>query len=680
MIRLPICLSLYLISGIGALSPAFCQTTDPKPPAIDKSSSYYNFAMGHYYAELAGAYGNRSDYVNKAVDYYKLAIKQDPSATFLAEELTDLYIQAGQLSKAVTEAEEMLKQNPENLEARRILGRIYTRMIGDTQQGKVDDNMLRKSIEQYSKITQKDPKDLDSWLILGRLQRVSRNSLEAEKAFKQALAQDSENDEALTGLAMVYSDLGDNKNAVEMLRRASEKSPNPRTLAALASFYEQARDFKSAADAWKKALALSPEDTRLKRALAQDLLFSERLDEALALYGEIAREEPRDPQVQLRISEIYRQKRDFEKAREAYNKAKELDKDNIEVRYDEVNLLDAEGKPDQAITVLKTILDETAKKQYTDAEKSGRGTLLERLGTLYRSTNKYPQAIAAFRQISDLEPNAAPSVAIQVIETHRMAKDLAAARQESDAALKKFPKDRSVALEHASLLADTGKTDQAVTELRALMSGGKDREMLLSIAQIYDKAKRFTDEQSALDQAEKLSTGKQDREGVRFMRGAMFERMKNYEGAEAAFRSVLKDDPDNAGALNYLGYMLADRDVRLDEANKLISRAVELDPQNGAYLDSLGWVYYRQNRLDQAEDQLRRALEKMSKDPTVHDHLGDVYFKQGKVKEAIAQWQASLKEWDSTPPADLDPLEVAKVTKKLESARVRVAKESGANR
>ena len=160
------------------------------------------------------------------------------------------------------------------------------------------------------------------------------------------------------------------------------------------------------------------------------------------------------------------------------------------------------------------------------------------------------------------------------------------------------------------------------------------------------------------------------------MRGAMFEKIKNFDAAESAFRSVLKDDPDNAGALNYLGYMLADRNVRLEEANKLISRAVELDPQNGAYLDSLGWVFYRQNQLDKAADQLRRALEKIGKDPTVHDHLGDVYFKQGKVKEAIAQWQASLKEWEATPPAELDPVEVSKIGKKLESARVRVAKES----
>jgi tetratricopeptide (TPR) repeat protein len=139
---------------------------------------------------------------------------------------------------------------------------------------------------------------------------------------------------------------------------------------------------------------------------------------------------------------------------------------------------------------------------------------------------------------------------------------------------------------------------------------------------------------------------------------------------------VLDADPENSGALNYLGYMLADRNVRLEEAHKLVSKAVELEPQNGAYLDSMGWVYYRQNRLEEAADYLQRALRKISKDPTVHDHLGDVYFKQGKIREAIAQWQSSLKEYEANnAQADVDPGEMAKVSKKLESARVRVAKE-----
>jgi tetratricopeptide (TPR) repeat protein len=121
--------------------------------------------------------------------------------------------------------------------------------------------------------------------------------------------------------------------------------------------------------------------------------------------------------------------------------------------------------------------------------------------------------------------------------------------------------------------------------------------------------------------------------------------------------------------------MLADQNVRLPEAQDYIKRAVDLDPGNYAFLDSLGWVYFRLNRLDDAEQQLGRSLQLMEKDPTIHDHLGDVYFKEGKLKLAISQWQSSLKAWSSSAPSDLEPDEVAKVQKKLDGARVKLAKE-----
>jgi predicted Zn-dependent protease len=85
-------------------------------------------------------------------------------------------------------------------------------------------------------------------------------------------------------------------------------------------------------------------------------------------------------------------------------------------------------------------------------------------------------------------------------------------------------------------------------------------------------------------------------------------------------------------------------------------------------------VYYRQNKLSEAEQQLTRSLQLSSKDATIHDHLGDVYFKEGKIKEAILQWQSSLKEWSNGPAAEAEPEDVAKVQKKLDSARVRLAK------
>ena len=191
----------------------------------DKAGAYYNFAMGRLYAELAAADGGKNDYVSKAIQHYQEALKLDPSDSLIFEELTDLYIQTNRLRDAVAQAEDMLKQNPDNLDARRMLGRIYTRMVGDSQPGKIPEEYLRKAVEQYQKITEKDPNDAESWVMLGRLYRASNKSPESEKAYNQALKADPDNEDALTGLAMLYADLGDTKAAIEKLKAVTDKSP-----------------------------------------------------------------------------------------------------------------------------------------------------------------------------------------------------------------------------------------------------------------------------------------------------------------------------------------------------------------------------------------------------------------------------------------------------------------------
>ena len=131
--------------------------------------------------------------------------------------------------------------------------------------------------------------------------------------------------------------------------------------------------------------------------------------------------------------------------------------------------------------------------------------------------------------------------------------------------------------------------------------------------------------------------------------------------------------------LNYLGYMLADRGEKLDEALAMIQKAVELDPQNYAYLDSLGWAYFKLGKYNLAEEDLRKAVERNTTDPTVHDHLGELYEKTGRLKLAAAQWEESLNEYARTVQADIDPGDVGKVQKKLDSVRVRLAKEATAS-
>jgi tetratricopeptide (TPR) repeat protein len=603
-------------------------------------------------------------------------MKADPGASFLAEELSDLYVQAGRLREAVSDSEDALKQNPSDLNARRILGRIYTRMVGDSRQGKINQEMLRKAIEQYQKIAELEPGDIESMLTLARLQKVAQNSLEAEKVYKKILETEPGNEDALTGLAVVYADLGDSKRAAELLRQVTQKTPSVRTLTALASQYEQLQDYALAAETLRKAIELTPGNLDLKKLYAQNLLLADRLDDALKAFTEIAAEDQKDATAQLRLSQIYRQKQDFEKARQAAKKALEIEPDNLEVRYNQISLLEAEGKTAEAITALKGIVTSTAKRTYSAGERGNRIVLLERLGMMYRNNEQYNDAVETFRQVGELDPNLGGRAAAQIVDTYRVAKDYTKALEEGNAAAKKYPEDRILRAVRASLLAETGKTTEAVSELKSLLDGKNDRETYITMAQVYEKGKNYAEMAKAIEAAEKLSDSKEDKESIAFMRGGMYEKMKNFEAAEAQLRKVLESNPKNASALNYLGYMLADRNVRLNEALEMIRQAVELDPNNGAYLDSLGWVYFRQGDLDQAENYLRRAIERFSKDPTVHDHLGDVYFQQGRTNEAIAEWERSLQEWAQAAPSDSDPAEIAKVQKKLESAKVRVAKES----
>lgn len=627
---------------------AYAQIAAPAPKTPDnKAGAYYNFAMGRVYAELAQAYANKPEYLNKAIHHYHEALKLDPAASIAFEELTDLYIQTNHLRDAVTLAEDMLKQNPENIDAHRMLGRIYMRMIS-TPDNRINEDYLKKAIEQLQKVTEKTPKDAESWVALGRLYRVSNNSLDAEKAYNKAVESDPDNEEALTGLAGLYSELGDNKRAIEKLKTATDKNPNEHTLVALGQAYEQIRDYKSAAQALQKALELQPDNPRLQKGLANDLMLSDQLEAALSLFQKLSAAEPADLQLKLRVAEIYRVKHDYPMAAEALKKAKEANPKDLEVRYEEVRLLEAQSKYPEAITQLKGLVEETNKAKYTAGESAARATLLEELASLYRSSGQFTEAVDTYRKAIALSKDDSPSISLQIIDTYRAAKNTEGIRKEVDA---------------------------AAADIRTRMAGKADTPSLLMLASLYEKGKVFSKESDTLDEAEKIAGSPKDKMSVYFMRGAMWERQKKVDLAEAQFRKVLAIDPEHAGALNYLGYMLVDHNMRVEEATQMIRKALDLDPDNGAYLDSLGWAYFQQGKFAEAEPLLVKAIDKIGQDPTVHDHLAEVYLKLGKTKEAITQWQASLKDFHSAAGADSEPEDVAKVTRKLDAARVKLAKE-----
>jgi tetratricopeptide (TPR) repeat protein len=212
--------------------------------------------------------------------------------------------------------------------------------------------------------------------------------------------------------------------------------------------------------------------------------------------------------------------------------------------------------------------------------------------------------------------------------------------------------------------------------VKALLKGNaEDREVYIALSQMYTRLKRWNEAEQAIAKAEQLSSKPEDKLYAVFVKGSVYERQKKYDQAEEAFKQVLNGDPQNAVALNYLGYMLADRGVRLEEALNYLKKAIALDPANGAYLDSLGWAYYKLGKYDLAEQNLSKAVQRTPNDPTVQDHLGDVYLKVGRLKQAAAHWERALNEYNRSVTADAEPADVAKVQKKLESAKVKLARE-----
>ena len=316
---------------------------------------------------------------------------------------------------------------------------------------------------------------------------------------------------------------------------------------------------------------------------------------------------------------------------------------------------------------------------YTNEEKNNRGFFLERLGTVYHEENKTDQAIAAYQKMIDMGGDTALRGYEAQVETYGEAKMFDKAAEVAKKAVDANPKDQDLKLMLAGAMVEQGKNEEALTLTRSLLDNtDKDRVVWLKLGQFYTEMRRWKDAEDAYAKATPLSTKNDDKAYLLFLKGALAERQKHYEPAEQYFRQALDIDSNSAMTLNYLGYMLADKGVRLPEALKLIRKAVELDPMNGAYLDSLGWAYFKLGQYEQAEENLRQAVERDQTDPTVHDHLGDLYEKTGRIRLAAAQWELSLAEYAKSAPADIEPGEVAKVQRKLETARVKLAKQDSA--
>ena len=665
-------------------SPRAEKAPDAKQPAqssshkTDRAAAYFHYTLAHMYEEQVAVYG-RSDLANKAIEEYRQAIDADPTSEYLTAGLAELYAKTGRIRDAVLEAQDIIKRDPNNLEARKLLGRIYLRSLGDMQaSNNGSQNVLKLAIEQYEQIVKIEPDNVEDHLLLGRLYSLNKDLQKAENEFKSAVKLQPDSEEAVTTLAYLYNEEGDTSRATQVLSAIPEASRSAKLYSALGYTYEQQKQYKNAISAYRHAIEVDRDNLDAIRGLAQNLMNDGQADAALEQYKVIADANPEDAQTYVRIAEIYRKQGKFDLALESLKKAESMVQDSVEVPYSMAAVYQVQGRFDEASQILQNLLKKTEKTDgnYNQSERNNRAVFLERLGSVYRDQGNTQLAVDTFRKLLALGDENAVRGYQQIIDTYRESKQWQQATAVAKEATQKLPNNRDLRMVLDGQLADTGEPEKALKDVRSMLKGTpEDREVYITLAQMNTRLKRWNEAEEALDKAEQLSTKPEDKAYVYFLRGSTYERQKRFEQAEEMFRKVLANDPQNAMTLNYLGYMLTDRGIKLDEALGYIKKAVELDPSSGAYLDSLGWAYFKMGKYELAEENLIKASQRINTDPTVQDHLGDLYQKTGRLKLAAAHWERALNEWNKTVAAELDPNDVARVQKKLESAKVKLAKE-----
>ena len=210
---------------------------------------------------------------------------------------------------------------------------------------------------------------------------------------------------------------------------------------------------------------------------------------------------------------------------------------------------------------------------------------------------------------------------------------------------KKIPQDSALygnaQINIGIILNKEGKIAQAIDVMEKAIRNNRDMPGLyVYLSSLYEEDKKLPSAEGILKEGLRALPDSID---LHFSLGVLYEKINRFNESINEMELVLKIDPTNADALNFIGYTYADRGIRLDEAEDMIKKALTLKPGNAYMIDSLGWVYFRKNRMDLAIKYLKEASDGLPNDPMIAEHLGDAYTKAGRMSEAIEIYKQALK-------------------------------------
>jgi predicted Zn-dependent protease len=667
---------------------ALCVAASVSAAAAPQSTASQAPARPSNTAKIAEAYDQfllarhyEDDNVDEAIAAYKRAMALDPLAADVPAELAALYLRENRVPDALGAAEQAVKIEPSNREGNRVLGILYAALAeggqGETARGRGKQAPPQpKDRAQAAENAAKAIHHLELAManfdgeadpnVRATLSRLYMQDGQFDKAIPLLTALVSQEPQWQDGpllLAEAYAGAGKNADAITWLREKS--ADDPRLLPTLADFYEREHRWPDAAATYEQAVRRAPRNTELKSRYASALMNAggrEAAGKARDVLTELVAAQPHDGRALYLLAQANRRLGDQAAAEKAARRVIAEDAKSPWGYYALAESLEERRQYQAVIDELTPPVNDFRAR--AAATKFERGLLLPHLGFAYQELGQLDKAIGVFEEARQAAPDD-PTVAAYLVEANIAAKKYAAAAELARGAAKNHPDDLRLARLQAQALRQSGKADEGVAVLEsAARQHADDPTAYVALAQYYADADRGSQAIKVLQDAQ---TKFPDDMSIAFELGAVFDKAKKFADAEAAFRDLLERDPENAAAMNYLGYMLAERGERLDESVGLLKKALAMEPDNGSYLDSLGWAYFKEDKLDLAEDNLKRAADQQRTNSVIQDHYGEVLFKLRRYDDAIAAWTRALNgDGDSINRGDID--------KKIRTAKQKLEK------
>ncbi len=653
-----------LAAGALALLASAGATAQPAPPAAASSdTAYFEFIRGRH---LEG-----QGRLAEALESFERAAAAQPHSAQIRAEIAGLYARQSKTDEAIREAHKALALDPENVEANWVLGTIYATLLEARREdgrsgpgssraatGAAGPPGVAEAITHLERARKGRLYDSGLHMTLGRLYLAQQDWAKAIDVLFFIVDRDTGALDAQYLLAQAYDGAGDHERAIAQYQDVLAAEPRfYRALLDLADLLVRERRWEEASEAYARAVAEYPDNLDLKLRRAAALSNAGRRVEARDLLYEAAKVRPKEARIQFLLVDVERALRDYEAAERAARRVLEL-QPNQPVGAQALAQVFADRREYRdVIATLEPAL--AALEGQSDGARLPISMRLA-LGSAHLQLREFDKALAYFDRARK-DGGADPT-----LDAYRTQAYLEAGRVEEAAAMAAdaraaHPGDvRLVSLEaHARLKA--GDAAKAIALFEPLARDRDDPAVPVAFAGLLLDAREFARAETVLRDAAAVFPAEVR---VPFQLGAVYEEQAKYDEAEQAFRRALSIDPLHAPTLNYFGYMLADRGIRLDEAVTLLKKAVELDPYNGSYLDSLGWAYFKQGALPQAREYLLRAGDQLPANSVVQDHVGDLLYALQDQSGAIAAWERALA-------GDGRSIERHQIQLKIDKARTR---------